>query len=198
VPSVFENFVGYKCRRNGAITERTGAVTFKNFRIADSGIAGVEFSIIEGVEDNMAFLDGGLIVGNTHLNDENSILQNSKLIGFWGPRTENMTVTGVTFFNFDNDKFSAALSTCSHCFHPAATDSGGRTYRVANLTFDDATVPRKIWFSHPWREIIHDTDGSLLGMGANAFVAPYFLHNLQPECTFLNDTFNGIVCDPSV
>ncbi len=76
VPSLFENFVAYKCLRNGAITERTGAVTFKNFRIADSGIAAIEFSLVEGVEDNKAFVDGGLVVGNTYLNDEDDIILN--------------------------------------------------------------------------------------------------------------------------
>lgn len=177
VTSVFENFVGYKCLRNGAITERTGAVIFKNFRIADSGIAAIEVSLVEGVEDNRTFIEGGLAVGNTYLNDEDNIIAQRQVFGFWGPRTENMTVTGLTFFNYE-DNFSAAFTTCSHCFHPAATDSGGRTIRTSNLTFDDASVPRRIWWGFPYREIINDLDGTLTGIGANTYACPYYIHNL--------------------
>lgn len=50
VPAIFEDFVGWKMGRNGAISERTGNVIFKNFKIADSGIAGAEFSAIENLD----------------------------------------------------------------------------------------------------------------------------------------------------
>jgi hypothetical protein len=63
--------------------------------------------------------------------------------GLIGPRTENFTVYDLRFYNF-NFSESAALGTCSHCWHPAATDSGGRTFKVQNLTFDSSTVPRRI------------------------------------------------------
>lgn len=56
MPAVFEDLIAWKCGRNGAITERTGAVVFKNFRIADSGIAGIEFSVIEGVVNGYAMV----------------------------------------------------------------------------------------------------------------------------------------------
>ena len=62
--------LAWKCGRNGAITERTGAVTFKNFKIADNAIAGIEFSMIESVADGDASVIGGIIVGNTYLNDD--------------------------------------------------------------------------------------------------------------------------------
>jgi len=143
VPSTFENMLAWKCGRNGAITERTGAVTFKNFKIADSGIAGIEFSVIEGVADGDANIKGGIVVGNTYLNDDDGVIKNRTVWGYIGPRTENFTMSGVSFYNFDFQK-SAAIGTCSHCFHPASTDSGGRTFTVNNLTFDAATVPRRI------------------------------------------------------
>jgi len=143
VPSTFENMLAWKCGRNGAITERTGAVTFKNFKIADSGIAGIEFSVIEDVADGDANVKGGIVVGNTYLNDDDGVIKNRTVWGYIGPRTENFTMSGVSFYNFDFQK-SAAIGTCSHCFHPASTDSGGRTFTVNNLTFDAATVPRRI------------------------------------------------------
>ena len=39
------------------------------------------------------------------------------------------------FYNFDWVG-SAALGGCSHCYHPAATDSGARTVTFKNTYFD--------------------------------------------------------------
>ena len=36
--------------------------------------------------------------------------------GIIGPRTENFTVDGTSFFNFDINNASA-LGSCSHCYH---------------------------------------------------------------------------------
>jgi hypothetical protein len=55
----------------------------------------------------------------------------------------------------------AALGSCSHCFHPASTDSGGRTTTFSGLWFDDSTVTRRIRYQPPYREIFYDSDGSL-------------------------------------
>jgi hypothetical protein len=93
--------LAWKCGRNGAITERTGAVTFKNFKIADSGIAGIEFSVIQGVADGDANVSGGIVVGNTYLNDDDDVIKGSTVWGFIGPRTENFTMSGVRFYNFN-------------------------------------------------------------------------------------------------
>lgn len=173
--------LAWKCGRNGAITERTGAVTFKNFKIADSRIAGIEFSFIEDVADGDANISGGIIVGNTYLNDDDDAIKGSTVWGFIGPRTENFTMSDVRFYNFDFQN-SSAIGTCSHCFHPASTDSGGRTFTVRNLTFDAATVPRRINWGFPYREIIYDLDGSLTGLGPKTWATPYWVHNVQPEC----------------
>jgi hypothetical protein len=40
----FDNFVGWKCNRNGAIAENVGDVHFNNFKVADNILAGIEFS----------------------------------------------------------------------------------------------------------------------------------------------------------
>lgn len=71
------------------------------------------------------------------------------------------------FFNFNTERRSAALGTCSHCFHPAASSSGGHTFTTENLEFTN--VPLRIHWQHPWREIIHDLDGSLTGMGPDSW-----------------------------
>jgi hypothetical protein len=147
VPAVFENFIGWKTGRNGAITERTGAVIFKNFKIADSKIAGIEFSFIEDVVDDYAKVSGGMVIGNSGYNDndgsEPQIITRATCWGVIGPRTEYFTVEDVSFYELDYVN-SGALAACSHCFHPASTDSGARTFKTSGLVFDDATVPRRI------------------------------------------------------
>lgn len=57
------------------------------------------------------------------------------VFGLITPRSENFTVSNVNFYNFDLDGY-AAIGTCSHCYHPASTDSGARTVTFSKLYFD--------------------------------------------------------------
>ena len=184
IPAIFENLVAWKCGRNGAISERTGAVQFHDFKVADNGIAGMEYSAIKDLGTyGYAKVVGGVTVGNTGLNDDDNILAQKTLHGVVGPRDEWFGVEDTMFFNYNQEgRASTALGTCSHCWHPAATDSGGRTYYVKNLQIDDATVPIRIHWNVPYREIILDLDGSLTGLGANSWATFYYPHLMQPEC----------------
>ena len=195
IPAVFENLTAWKCGRNGAIIERSGAVVFKNFKIADNGIAGMEYSIIEAIEEaGHAYIDGGIVVGNSGLNDDDGTLAKITVCGVIGPRYEWFSIEGTSFYNFESSK-SGAIGTCSHCFHGASTDSGGRTVTTTGLKFDDATVPRRINWQFPYREIIHDLDGSLTGLGENSWATPYYPHNMAPGCQRSQEVHGGIICD---
>lgn len=124
----FYNMISYKNGRNGAIVERVGAIRLHNFKVADNLEAGIEWSLSEDVVDGYASVEGGLIVGRSPNTED--ILDNSpSVMGFVGPRTEGLRVNGLKFYNFDFPGLSAAISTCSHCFHDNATDSGARTVR---------------------------------------------------------------------
>ena len=91
----------------------------------------MEFSVVDySMGDNATRINGGLVVGRT--NNSELALEISEPYGIIGPRTENFRVDGVKFFNFDWNE-AAALSSCSHCFHPQATDSGARTIRFSGL-----------------------------------------------------------------
>lgn len=54
VTAEFKNFRGWKNQRNGAIAERVGDVRFKNFKVADNLLAGIEVSVSNDVEDGYA------------------------------------------------------------------------------------------------------------------------------------------------
>jgi hypothetical protein len=75
----------------------------------------------------------------------------------------------------------AALGSCSQCFHPITTDSGGRTTTLSGLTFDDSTVTRRIRFQTPYREIFYDKDGTLTSvrrapLKAGSWIVPEWTH----------------------
>lgn len=73
IPAKFLNFLAWKCGRNGAIAETTGAVEFIDFKIADNLLTGIEFSLIdENTMDGLAKVVGGTVVGNTYLNDDDN------------------------------------------------------------------------------------------------------------------------------
>lgn len=106
IPAVFEDLVAWKAGRNGAISERTGNVIFRNFRIADTRIAGIEVSELERLDlPGYAYVDGGMVIGNTGLNDAEGTIANAALWGFIGPRSEHFTVDGLAFYNYDGNEF---------------------------------------------------------------------------------------------
>jgi hypothetical protein len=156
----FDNLVSWKNNRNGAIAEKVGDVRFNNFKTADNLLAGMEFSLTHEVGDNMAGVYGGLVIGKT-ANTE-SLLDIASPHGIITPRTENFVIKNTKFFNY-NWNNAAALGTCSHCFHPAATDSGARTITLDGLIYDAASVTKKIKYQYPWKAIFHDLTGSTTG-----------------------------------
>lgn len=116
--------------------------------------------------------------------------------GIIGPRTEGFQVHNVKFYRFDNGGKSA-LGSCSHCFSPPSTDSGARTVSYSGIWFDPLTVPQKIKYGDPWRDIFFDIDGSLTGLGPGSWATPFWKHNLQPECQNRTE-YDGIICNSSV
>ena len=185
--------MSYKNKRNGAIIERAGAVEWHNFKTADNLEVGMEMS---RTDDNMrhgyAKIVGGLVIGKSENTEE--ALDKVSPFGVRTPRTEYFAISGTKFYNYNwND--AAAFSTCSHCWHDANTDSGGRTIDTSGLYIDFPTSVQKIVsYSTPFMTIFRDADGTMTGHGANSWFLPFYKHLLQPECT-QKDTEGGITCD---
>ena len=118
----FENLLSYKNGRNGAISERVGAVQFHNFIVADNRLAGMEFSDARYVAlDDYTKVVDGLVVGRS----ANTESDDNTFRGIIGPRSEWLRIEGTHFYNLPDGM--AALGDCSHCWHPASTDMGART-----------------------------------------------------------------------
>lgn len=133
-------------------------------------------------EPGECFIDGALVIGRT-TNTEHD-LDIAMPHGIITARSENFEVHNVDFYNF-NWETAAAIGTCSHCFHDAATDSGARTVRFSGLSFTDVTY--KVNYQIPWRAILADLDGTLTGLDANSWATPYWKHNDWDECTVVTD-----------
>mmetsp|Transcript_43946 Transcript_43946/g.42507 ORF Transcript_43946/g.42507 Transcript_43946/m.42507 type:complete len:107 (-) Transcript_43946:642-962(-) len=54
ITAKFNNFLGYKNKKNGAIAEKVGDVRFVNFKLADNLLAGIEFSLTGETGDELA------------------------------------------------------------------------------------------------------------------------------------------------
>ena len=116
--------------------------------------------------------------------------------GIIGPRSNNFRVKNTKFYNF-NFGSAAALGSCSHCSHPASTDSGARVVKFENLWFDDVTVTKRIGYGTPNKAIFMDLDGTLTGLGPNSWATPYYNHFNVPECQ--NSALHGgAICDNTV
>lgn len=77
------------------------------------------------------------------------------------------------------------------------TDSVARTVRFSNLTFD-STVPRRIRYQYPFRDIYYDLDGILTGKRPGTWDTNYWHHNAQSECTVDLFVYDGINCYSTV
>jgi hypothetical protein len=171
-----------------------GDVHFNNFKTADNLLAGIEFSLTAEYGDDYAQINGALVVGRSSNTEE--LLDLSSPHGIITPRTENFQVKNVKFYNFNwND--AAALGSCSHCFHPASTDSGARTVTFSGLEFD-TSVTKKIKYQYPFKAIYYDLDGSLTGKGAKTWATHYYKHHEQPECEHLENEFGGVTCTSDI
>lgn len=147
-------------------------------------------SVTSEAGDDMAGAYNSLVIGRS-ANTE-ALLEKNSPHGIVTPRTEDCVVRGAKFFNYDF-KNSAAFSSCSHCWHDQATDSGARTVKMSGLEF--TKVDRKIRWGTPFRGIFYDEDGSLTGKGPKTWATPYYKHMEQPECTTDLEVFDGVTCD---
>lgn len=155
----------------------------------------MEFSLTNAAADNMAQINGGLVIGRS-ANTE-PLLDEASPHGIITPRTENFTVSGVSFYNY-NWNNAAALGSCSHCFHPASTDSGARTVTFSSLHFDDDTVTKRIRYQFPHHAIYYDLDGTLTGKGPKTWATGYRKHHELPECETKLELYDGVLCDATV
>jgi len=188
----FETLTAWKNKRNGAIAGQVGDVRYNNFKVADSILANIEFEETYDTGYFTAMIQNAVLIGRSANTEEALDFANPR--GIITPRSDNFVIDGVKFFSYDFGT-AAGIGSCSHCWHPSATDSGAREVKMRNLIWDDATVPRRLRFQTPWHAIYKDLDGSLTGLGPDTWATPYKEHFEVPECTTSLDIHDGVICD---
>lgn len=156
-PALFQDFTAYNNLKGFEITE-VGQVECVNCTMLDNKEAGFEVTIVQGSWNKGTTIRDSLVVGYSAISDHNS--SHCTQGGVVGPHTSLLTLSGVTFVNFDAVK-CAALRGCSFC----RPFQGGWTVRVKGLTFNRS--PNKAAFLWQHETVYKDLDGSLTGKVKN-------------------------------
>lgn len=151
-PSHFDDFFAWRNDRGVEFSE-VGSVQLRNSVMLDNKLAGVEVTETEAIwgEEMGPLISNTLIIGHSAISDDELCTES----GIKTPKSYYLTVSGVTFANFDRPN-CYPLQACSHC----KFRQGGFETRYRGITFVNAGDKLTKW---QWEhEHIHrDLDGSL-------------------------------------
>jgi hypothetical protein len=155
VPAKFQEFLAYNNLKGFEVTQ-VGAVQAINCTMLDNKEAGFEVTIVKGpwsATSGGAIRDS-LVVGYSAISDNDSSY--CTMGGVVGPQSSRLTLSGVTFVNF-NAPTCAALRGCSFC----RPNQGGWTVKLQNTKF--IRSPNKAAFLWQHETVYQDLDGTLTG-----------------------------------
>jgi hypothetical protein len=172
IEAVYENFLSYKNKRNGAIGTKLGKVIFRNFTVIDNQLAGVENEFGEVPEGGATRFEDIYIIGESQGNSEYGIAKMNPetfevhsniydTAGVITPRSEGFIASNIFYINFkrqadDSSSFKMkGITTCSHCFNACVRDSGARLALFEKVHWDhDNPNMRKTSYFNPFNGII--------------------------------------------
>lgn len=187
-PAVFESFLAWRNDRGIEFTV-VGSLQIKDSILLDNRLAGVEITELNSVwgEDG-PLIEDTLIVGHSELSPE--ICTQS---GIKGPKSFYLTVSRVTFVNFDRTS-CAALQSCSQC----KDLQGGFESRYREIRFVNS--PRVVQWQWPHEHVHRFLDDSLPGSSGPISLIPTSeilpTDLCQPHDSSVGAS--GSVCDGSV
>lgn len=163
-PSYFDNFFSWRNDRGVEFAE-VGALQLRNSVMLDNRLAGVEVTEIESIwsEEMGPLISDTLIVGHSAISFEDFCTES----GIKTPKSYYLTVSGVTFANFDRPN-CYPIQACSHC----KVRQGGFETRYREISFVNAGDKITKW---QWEhEHIHrDLDGSLTQSEGPRLLIPF-------------------------
>ena len=192
-PAIFNRLLAWKNNRGVEFHEKVGALQVRNSTMLDNELAGVEITDNTGEwGERGPLVKDVLIVGHSDLNSDDPDF--CTVSGFRAPRSYYLTVSNVTFVNFDRQGCSAILA-CSHC----RVFQGGYLTRYEKITYIDS--PNLSGWQWNYEHVHRDLDGSLLGI-INGSLVPYSGVLPHDSCTLneasSNSEINSSVCDATV
>ena len=127
-------------------------------------MAGVEITAVESVWDEVdgPLVSDTLIVGNSEISAKDFCTES----GLVTPKSYYLTVSGVTFANFDRSS-CVPITACSHC----KVNQGGFETRYQRISYINAgdRITRWKW---PHEQIHRDLDGSLTNSSSPKLLIP--------------------------
>jgi hypothetical protein len=185
----------------GLLAEEMGNTIFRNFTIADSGKAGMQFHKTNFSKE-LVVAQNNVIIGQTLSNG----LPDASLSGTFGiitPRTDGFKVSGVRFYNFPTTM--TVFQSCSVCNNGDLVVTSGKASFFEGISYTNV-LGKYIQWNGPRRNIFYDIDGSLSSsifsgstVRPNSTILPYYLHNdISGKCfNATNQTMwdTSLICD---
>ena len=195
-PAEFYGLTAWRTER-GAEGVEVGNVRFINFLTSDTEKAGVEFQTTNDDWGGPQLKDSTIISWSDLTKDTKA--DTCSEAGVKLPKSKYLTVDGVKFINFDQDR-CAAVRACSHC----KPDQGGFQARFQNIEYENS--PNKAGWQWEHEAWIEDLDGSFTTKGSgfeNYIVLPKNPNLDNDKCEFDVDAFSvggrtGAICDNTV
>jgi hypothetical protein len=196
VPATFSGFIGWKNGRDGINVGQIGAVTFDNTIVADNIRAGIEVSVGNKAPFKSWGVTNAWIAGVTENSGDINLYTASQVRGLVTPRTDWFWGQNIHFSKFTVTS-SVAIETCSGCEFASTTDSGARTSFFEGISYEDVT--QRIRQNVPYRDILRDTDGTLLQQSpAGPGWATVYYPHLDNAACHDDAIYGGYVCNNDV
>ena len=185
--AVFDGLVSWR-NSYGIMFSNVGAVHLTNSAIIENDVVGVDFNAAWGERNGL--IKNVLIVA--HSNDMSEVDDPSVCtsIGLRTPLSSYLTVSGVTFVNFNEDD-CYALGACSNCLER----QGGYETLFEEVLFIACT--NRVHWQWEHEQIFRDIDGSLTGEPGSALIPTSGVlpsSHCRPDST----SINGSVCDSGI
>ena len=162
-PAHFDRFFAWRNDRGVEFSD-VGSLQLRDSVLVDNVLAGVEITAVESVWDEVdgPLVSDTLIVGNSEISAKDFCTDS----GLVTPKSYYLTVSGVTFANFDRSS-CVPITACSHC----KVNQGGFETRYQRISYINAgdRITRWKW---PHEQIHRDLDGSLTNSSSPKLLIP--------------------------
>ena len=159
----FDRFFAWRNDR-GVEFNNVGAMQLRDSVLMENRLAGVEYTEVESIWDEV---NGSLVINTLIIGYGNSSASDfCTESGLVAPKSYYLTVSGVTFANFDRDS-CVPVSACSLCKFM----QGGFETRYRNITYVNAGTKITRW-QWPHEQIHRDLDGTLTRAGVPKLLLP--------------------------
>ena len=189
-PAVFNDFLAWRNDRGVEFTE-VGSLQLKNSIMLDNRLTGVEVTELDTVwGENGTLIQNTLIVGHSDISAADPSFCTEA--GIRTPRTYFLTVSDVTFVNFDRSCF--VIQACSDC----EDMQGGFETRYSRISLVNS--PNLTIWQWQHEHVHRDMDGTLTGTLQPSLLTPTS-GILPPTCTSHPESssgVNGSICDGSL